>query len=151
MVGVPIGTDAYYVEESAMKKIVEGGADKLARMLARMPDKQVAHLVTAQSLTQRSGYIERGIDHKRARSACERLDNDVMWVLESSMGLRETEEEEDFFQEGQQPSGFKLKPHQQAQARLSTGAEGLGLPASCLLYTSPSPRDATLSRMPSSA
>ena len=58
VVRVPIGTDAY-VEESAMKKIPEGGADKLARMLARMPDKQVARLATAQSLTQqRSGYIE---------------------------------------------------------------------------------------------
>ena len=131
VVGVPIGTDAY-VEESAMKKNIEGGADKLARMLARMPDEQVAHLVTAQSLTQRSGYIERGIDHKRARRACERLDSDVMWVLESSMGLRETEEEEDFSEEGQQPSGYKLKPYQQAQARLSTGAGGLGLPAAVM-------------------
>ena len=28
---------------------------------------------------------------------------------------------------------------------------GLSIPLSCLLYTSPSPRDATLSRMPSSA
>lgn len=58
VVGVPIGTDAY-VEECAMKKITEGGADKLARMLARMPDKQVAHLITSQSLTQRTGYIYR--------------------------------------------------------------------------------------------
>ena len=62
-----------------------------------MPDKQVAHLVTAQSLTQRSAYLERGIDHKRARKACERLDNDVMWVLESSMGLRETDDDEESF------------------------------------------------------
>ena len=74
MVGVPIGTDIF-VEESAMNKITEGGAEKLARMLARMPDKQVAHLVTAQSFTLRSAYLERGIDHKRARKACERLDN----------------------------------------------------------------------------
>ncbi|CAM9850142.1 unnamed protein product, partial [Hapterophycus canaliculatus] len=88
VVGVPIGTDAY-VEECAMKKITEGGADKLARVLACMPDKQVAHLITSQSLSQRSGYIERGIDHKRTRKACERLDNDVMWVLEASMGLRD--------------------------------------------------------------
>ena len=97
VVGIPIGTDAY-VEERAMKKIItEGGADELARMLARMPDKQVAHLITSQSLTQRSGYIERGIDHKLTRKACERLDNDVMWVLEASMGLRETADEEGFF------------------------------------------------------
>ena len=73
-----------------MNKITEGGAEKLARMLARMPDKQVAQLVTAQSLTQRSAYLKRGIDHKRAKKACERLDNDVMWVLESSTGLRDT-------------------------------------------------------------
>lgn len=131
VVGVPIGTDAY-VEECAMKKITEGGADKLARMLAHIPDKQVAHLVTAQSLTQRSGYFERGIDHKRSRKACERLDNDVMWVLESSMGLRDTDDEEDLFQNGHQPTGFKLKPYQQAQARLSTGPGGLGLPAAVM-------------------
>ena len=29
--------------------------------------------------------------------------------------------------------------------------EGIGLPQNCLLYTSPSPRDGLLSRMPSSA
>ena len=55
-----------------------------------------------------------------------------MWVLESSIGLRDTEDEEDFFQEGQQHPGFKLKPYQQAQARLSTGASGLGLPAAVM-------------------
>ena len=32
-----------------------------------------------------------------------------------------------------------------------TGADVTGLNNNCLLYTSPSPRDATLSRMPSSA
>ena len=31
------------------------------------------------------------------------------------------------------------------------GAEEYGVATTCLLYTSPSPRDATLSRMPSSA
>ena len=55
-----------------------------------------------------------------------------MWVLESSIGLRDTEDEEDFFQEGQQHPSFKVKPYQQAQARLSTGAGGLGLPAAVM-------------------
>ena len=55
VVGVPIGTDAF-VEESAMNKITKGGAGKLARMLARMPDKQVAHLVTAQVRIPRKRY-----------------------------------------------------------------------------------------------
>lgn len=48
------------------------------------------------------------------------------------MGLRDTEDEEEFFQEGHQPNGLKLKPYQQAQARLSTGAGGLGLPAAVM-------------------
>lgn len=46
VVGVPIGTDAY-VKRVVMKAITDGGADKLACMVARMPDKQVAHLITA--------------------------------------------------------------------------------------------------------
>lgn len=128
VVGIPIGTDAY-VEERAMKKITDGGADELAHMLARMPDKLVAHLITSQSFTQRSGYIERGIDHKLTRKACERPDNGVMWVLEASMGLRDTADEEGFFRERHEPHSFKLKPYQQMQARLLTGAGGLGLPA----------------------
>ena len=46
------------------------------------------------------------------------------------------------------PEGFEG----QVRARSSLGKKGLILPHSiCLLYTSPSPRDATLSRMPSSA
>ena len=38
-----------------------------------------------------------------------------------------------------------------AGAKLSTWRQRLEHPGTCLLYTSPSPRDATLSRMPSSA
>ena len=34
---------------------------------------------------------------------------------------------------------------------ISTDTSEVNLPGHCLLYTSPSPRDATLSRMPSSA
>ena len=33
----------------------------------------------------------------------------------------------------------------------ANASSGVGKPEDCLLYTSPSPRDATLSRMPSSA
>ena len=36
-------------------------------------------------------------------------------------------------------------------AAIVKGFLGIGLPATCLLYTSPSPRDGLLSRMPSSA
>lgn len=52
-----------------------------------------------------------------------------MWILKTEMGLTDdTEDKEKFFREGCQPTDFKLRPYQQAQARLSTGAGGLGLP-----------------------
>ena len=38
-----------------------------------------------------------------------------------------------------------------AQSICDAGDKAVALPGDCLLYTSPSPRDATLSRMPSSA
>ena len=38
-----------------------------------------------------------------------------------------------------------------SQTGLGMSTQGAGMHTSCLLYTSPSPRDATLSRMPSSA
>ena len=46
--------------------------------------------------------------------------------------------------------------HLRLVAKIAMGYKGYGLPinemiSDCLLYTSPSPRDATLSRMPSSA
>ena len=45
---------------------------------------------------------------------------------------------------------LKTRNHQ-GKAIYTITRLGAGLPSSCLLYTSPSPRDATLSRMPSSA
>ena len=41
--------------------------------------------------------------------------------------------------------GFKIQTYLDGESAL------IGLSRTCLLYTSPSPRDATLSRMPSSA
>ena len=128
VVGVPIGTDDF-TKSFAADVINKGGAGELARLLARMPDKQVAHLITSMSLVQRSAYIERGIDHTLVSGACASLDNLVMWVLESGMGLRNIEDEDHLLDNEEQPSRFKLRPYQQAQARLSTGAGGLGLPA----------------------
>ncbi|CAN0211098.1 unnamed protein product [Scytosiphon promiscuus] len=76
VVGVPIGTDEF-VRNFAMKVDNEGRAEKLARMLTRMPDGQVAHPVSSLSLTQRSAYIERRKDPTLIKEAWERLDNMV--------------------------------------------------------------------------
>ena len=112
--------------------IEEGGADKLTRILPRMPDRQVAHLITSLSLIQRSAYIERGIDTHLTKAACERLDNMVQWALEKGMELEGTQGEEEFFDDGCQDNHLRLKSYQQAQARLSTGAGGLGLASAAL-------------------
>ena len=46
------------------------------------------------------------------------------------MGLRNDDRRR--LQDNGQPNRFKLRPYQQAQARLSTGAGGLGLPATAV-------------------
>lgn len=114
MVGVPIGSDVH-VKECAMKVMRDRGAEKLAHMLPRMSDRQVAFLITCLSLTKRSVYIERGIDSELTKYACQRLDNMVVWILEAEMGLTDdTEDEEELFREGYQPTKFKLRSYQQA-------------------------------------
>ena len=46
---------------------------------------------------------------------------------------------------------FKKTQEEATQIMLNVHQKGIGTCGICLLYTSPSPRDATLSRMPSSA
>ena len=57
MVGVPIGTDEYVLDR-AMEVVRDEGADRLARCLANMPDKQAAALIAIESLGQRTSYLE---------------------------------------------------------------------------------------------
>ena len=53
------------------------------------------------------------------------------------------------------PSGaqcyFRFYMHHPSSLSVEASSSSRAMPISCLLYTSPSPRDATLSRMPSSA
>lgn len=119
-----------------MKVITDRGAEKLARMLPHMSDKRVAFLITSLSRTQLSVYIERGIDCEVAKDACQRLDNMVLWALETGMEMADiTENEEDFFQEVCQSTNFKPSPYQQAPARLSTGAGGVSSSLGNLIST----------------
>ena len=56
MVGVPVGT-AEYARESAVEIVRNGGAEQLARMLSRMPDKQSANLIAIGFMVQRTSYL----------------------------------------------------------------------------------------------
>ena len=137
--GVPAGSDEFAIE-SAIGIIRDGGAEQLARMLPRMPDKQAANLVATSSMVQRTAYVERVMDPKLSLPACRRADNGAMWMLENLLELPGTADGSSFFEEGCMAERITLLPHQRAQASLSTGAGRFGMsPAearSCLLYTS---------------
>ena len=72
MVGVPIGTNEYVLDR-AMEVVRHGGANRLARCLANMPDKQAAALIAIESLG--TSYLERALDMRLSLNACRRADN----------------------------------------------------------------------------
>ena len=79
MVGVPIGTELY-VRGRAMEVVRDGGADYLARCLAKMPDKQAAALITFESLGQQTSHLERALDPGLSLEAYKRADNGAQWA-----------------------------------------------------------------------
>ena len=126
MVGVPVGTDEYAME-SVMDIVQNGGAEQLARMLSRMPDKQAGNLIATGSMVQRTAYIKRVMDPELSLPACLKVDGNAMWMLEKWIDLPGTAEETSFFENGCPTNQLVLQPYQQAQARLTTGAGGFGL------------------------
>ena len=77
VVGVPVGTDEFAIE-SAIGIVRDVGAEQLARMLPRMPDKQAANLIATVSMVQRTAYVDRVMDPKLSLPACRRADNGTM-------------------------------------------------------------------------
>ena len=126
VVGVPIGTDEY-ARESVMELVRNGGAEQLAWMLLRMPDKQPANVIATGSMVQRTSYLERVMGPELSLAACKNADGNTLWMLEKSLDLPRAAEESSFFADGCPANMFTLQPHQQAQASLSTGAGGFGL------------------------
>ena len=80
VVGVPIGTDEY-ARESAMEIVRHGGAEQLAWMLSRMPNKQSANLIATGSVVQRTSYLERVMDPELLLAACKKADGNALWML----------------------------------------------------------------------
>ena len=128
MVGVPIGTDEYVLER-ALEVVRDGGAGRLARCFAYMPDKQAAALVATESSGQKTSYLERALNTGLSLEACRRADNGVQWAYEKFRELPGAAKAQSFFQEGCPGNQLTLNPHQQAQSRRSTGAGRLGLPS----------------------
>ena len=58
-----------------MKVVRDGGADRLARCLANMPEKQAAALIAIEFLGQRTSYLRRTLDTGLSLEACRRADN----------------------------------------------------------------------------
>ena len=82
---------------------------------------------------------------RNAKSVADFLELDARklegeWTLDGDLSLLNAEREV-----------HQLYRWTQGEALRIDGIYGVGAPYLCLLYTSPSPRDATLSRMPSSA
>ena len=113
MVGVPIGTNEY-VRESTIEIVRNGGAEQLARMLSRMPDKQSANLISTGSLVQRTSYLKRVMDPELLLAACKKADGNALWMLEKLLDLPGAAEESSFFAHGCPTNMLTLQPHQQA-------------------------------------
>ena len=123
VVGVPTGNDEYVLER-AREIVKEGGTDHLASCLANMPDKQAAAHIVTESPGQRTGYLERALDTELYLKACREADNGAQWAYEKILELTGAAEAQSFFQEGCPDDRLTLQPHQQAQARLSSGESG---------------------------
>ena len=109
VVGVPVGFDGFAIE-SAIGIVRDGGAEQLAQMLPRMPDKQAANLIATGSMAQRTAYFERLMDPKLSLPACRRADNGAMWMLENLLELPGTAEESSLFEEGCMAERLTLQP-----------------------------------------
>ena len=110
-----------------MEIVRNGGAEKIARMLSRMPDKQSTNLIATGSMVQRTFYLERVMDPEQSLAAYQKADGNALWMLEKLLDLPGAAEESSLFADGCPTNMLTLQPCQQAQASLSTVAGGFGL------------------------
>ena len=99
MVGVPIGTDEFMLER-AVEVVKDGGADRLARCLAKLPEKQASILIAIESLGKRTSSLERALDTGLSLEAWRRADNGEQWAYEKILELPGVAEAQSVLQEG---------------------------------------------------
>ena len=101
---VVVGTGDIDVDVFAVNSAVEigrdGGADKLAGILPRTPDKPSANLIATTSIVRRASCIKRVMAPKLSLPACRRADTNKNWMLERLLELPGTAGESSFFEDG---------------------------------------------------
>lgn len=107
----------------------DGRADRLARYLARMPDKQSSAHIVVKSFEKRTTYLERALDSGLFLNKSRRAANGAQPAYQKIVEQAGVEEAQSYFGEGCPHGQLAFKPYQQARARLFTGAGGLGLPS----------------------
>ena len=156
------GTDTLKVTLTGARAAVNQFQESLATLIERALKKPVDQLPSADA-SAIDMLAVMGYDRSRANCALLCTDNDlsaaVEWLSERSrasvgdlkaVALLHIEEKKsqmtDVLTEQLKAMGYSVGAIQAARA--ATGSENVSV---CLLYTSPSPRDRTRSRMPSSA
>ena len=94
-----------------------------------MPDKQATALIAIESLGQKTDDLERALDTGLSLEACRMADHGAQWAHKEFFNPPGVGEANPFFQARRPGNQLTLNPRQQDQARLLTGAGGLGLPS----------------------
>ena len=119
VVGVPVGAD-FFIEEHAVGVVKDKGANRLARMLTRMPDKQVTILVAAKAATIKPRTLKGRFD------AClSRADHGPMWTLERVLELLGTADYATFIYDSFPSEHLPSQLYQRKRVSFSTKADGL--------------------------
>ena len=70
-----------------MDVVRDGGADRLGRCLANMPNTQTAARIAVESLGQRTSYLERALNPGLPLEACRTADNGAQWTYDKILEL----------------------------------------------------------------
>lgn len=110
-----------------MEAMKDGGADPLAHCSANMLDRKAVALIAIKSLDLRTYCLERILDTGLPLEARRMADNRAKWACENILELSGAAGTQSVFEEGCPDNRRTFQPHQQAQARLSTGTGWLRL------------------------
>ena len=83
-----------------MEVVRDGGADRLTRCLANMPDKQAVVVIAIASLGQSTSYLERALDTGLSLTTCRRAGNGAEWAYEKSSSYQKRRRHSHFSRRG---------------------------------------------------